>query len=497
MKTRSIVSFIILSFSKEEYRDFKYFMCSRNANVMSEKTLKIVEYIRKNKGIDGLESSAANSQILQTLRNQLELFVDLKVTTTSYESKCLNLLKVAEYMQVKFGYAEAAAYLVEALNLALISKSNVLILLSLDSYNRLYIANQILNNVKMTKLKQHSDFLYFINQAKYEMESNHKHVFFLDKLSNLLSKQVTGDVDSLLHQVIVSEKDNQLKLNQETPPSYVTLICRGLRDKKQFSQLKKTAEHYWKLIANSKSVDIHYKLELLRSAYQGSFRTRDYKSAKKYMGLYRKQTLHLDKSSIQFLFFYFRSEIMHFDWYLYNNQIENARHTINNLWPLYVAENDNSIVYFLLRINRIALCFCDNNLLDALSCYQEVMRNYHNKFLKSEGLGKEMLMYCEAIGAIIYFEIGDKEYAETIARKVIRRYKVKYVQSAEARVKQTMNLLLRLIDNKLDNMEKTIAKIQKNTLFFPGSKEYISMTAWLKSKINNKSYYENLLEESI
>src|SRR5438309_2360129 len=114
---KNIADEMILSFTSQEIREFKYFVGTGN-NAGVREDLKLLEVIRKKNGT-GLKNVNAHHQTKKRLKKQLEQFTVLENLRHDAFSRIYALMETAKYMFRKNLQRQAWEYLLKAEQLAI------------------------------------------------------------------------------------------------------------------------------------------------------------------------------------------------------------------------------------------------------------------------------------------------------------------------------------------------------------------------------------------
>jgi hypothetical protein len=108
-----------------------------------------------------------------------------------------------------------------------------------------------------------------------------------------------------------------------------------------------------------------------------------------------------------------------------------------------------------------------------------------------------MMLLTEIYGIILYYENDDIEYAWYLLNKIKRKYNLLLKQEAK-REQFFIRLLGKMINDASYLKSKRFISDHQQFVqmkdYEAGNKEYISLNAWLTSRLTGKSYYECFLE---
>src|SRR4051812_39244864 len=114
---KNIADEMILSFTNQEVREFKYFVAAGN-DAGEREDLKMVELIRRKNG-SVLKNVNAHHQTRKRLKKQLEQFTVLENLRHDQFSKIYSMMETAKYMFRKNLHPQAWEYLLKAEELAI------------------------------------------------------------------------------------------------------------------------------------------------------------------------------------------------------------------------------------------------------------------------------------------------------------------------------------------------------------------------------------------
>ena len=99
---KNTVDEIIRSFSKEELREFKYFITRRNDGKTSRLDTQVVQDIRNNRAVQD-DRVSIHRQTKNRLKWHLEQFIQMENIRNNSVSRINNLIEVAGYLFKKKG----------------------------------------------------------------------------------------------------------------------------------------------------------------------------------------------------------------------------------------------------------------------------------------------------------------------------------------------------------------------------------------------------------
>jgi hypothetical protein len=497
----NIVEKIVLSFTREELRELKYFLEGRE-NIVEERTdILLVEKIRKNKTTVTTNANAYH-QTRKRLKKQLGLYIQNNNVGYNNVSQIINEVEVARFLFRKGLYKEGWHYLQKAERSALEAEEYTLLGFIYDTQVYYALDNwpmrtpSLLIPELLDKKEQNSRLIIS------DSDANSAYLLILFEISEMFNKKVYGDIDAIINNVL-KKYDLEDKI-YDSPKIYVkvvNIVCRAFREKKDYQSLKRYSISSFQVMKKKKMLDKippDFLMDLLRSIYQSSTRTKDFKTAEKFQDIYNVQKERFLLQHDKYIYFDFRSQIMMADLFLFNNNMKEVRSILLKLNEKYSSENKNIIIYFLLRVNLFVLHFIAKEYDACIKIYSDLIQQYGKQVLKTDGLGLELMLFTELCGAIIYYEKDDEEYALYLLNKIKRKYSaIKNKNNLEREI-SFIQILEKIIKNKSYTSGKKFEEDCEHFMamkeYIPGDKEYISLNAWLNSKLTKKSYYDCFLE---
>lgn len=499
MLVRDVLEQVIGGFSKDEYENFLSFLQIRTGKkpVVLFELVKQIRYKQK----PALLSSNSSNQNLFRLKHLVENFIHHTESNQTHHAIGLKYLNLADFFSRNLNFEQSFHYL--QLSYQQFQQST-------DVYMQAYTIRQyyhykvMMAGMGMTPIAlKELETLDVQELARVDgyLHGTYQHWKLLDTLSDRLSRNIRVETEKEVDELLATHQRKYQQVISKLSPGVVSIICRSLRDAKRYVDLSKYTSEIWEEINTQRGqdtptgYDVHFMLDLVRSAYQSHFRTLQFERAKKFMEEYVLLVNRIKTQKGVYNFYLFRSKIMYLDWCLFSGNIAGADQVLQETYEAYKNEKRSNIIYFLLRINAIAVYFCKNEYDRSLSIYNEVMQHYKKHILKTEGLGKEMLMYCECYRAIFYYESGDEDFAIYLASKFLRTYADVKQEDSSAKAILSMRFLLQLCKQQPVNYMIINQQFLNTSSFVPGDKEFISLSAWFRSKMNKTNYYNEMLAQ--
>lgn len=498
----SIVNELITGFSKQELREFKYFL-GRRKSAHEREDLKVIEMIRKGKTDLPVNSNSVH-QTRKRLKKQLETFIVTENYRLDIKSKIHHYIDISNYLAGKNNLVDAWDYLVKASVMAehmeeyelldFIYYAQISFLSSSSTTNNTH------SNVSIPVLLDKREKNLVL--ARIDGNANAAYAMLLHQIKEQFSTERVVNMDELVRGIL-----SRYQLEEEIfdhPRIYckvVNIVCRALREKKDYPGLKAYSMKHYKIMKQKKllnKIPDEMLMEFYRAIYHSTVRTCDYKNGFKFQQYYTQLKERFKNQLDRYTHYDLRAEIMIADLHLCTNKLPQARAILFALNKKYSAQHSSPIIYFLLRINLLALHFKQEEYTKCIAIFNIVIQKYEKKILKEEGLGLEMLFYTEIYGVLFYYEQNDLEYAYHL----LKRLKRKYAATIKAPESKREQFFIRMLEKMINEVSYTdgkkfisdYTKFVKMKEYTPVDKEYISLNAWLTSKIEGKKYYSCFLD---
>ena len=497
----SIIHDVIKGYSKQELREFKYFV-TKNGQSNHRKDIEIIDEIRKENNLD-LTHSNAHHQTLKRLKIKLEQFAILENSRINSNSQIHNYVDIAKYLVGKAQYHHAWLYLKKAELQAQNLEEYELLEYIYFSQISFIISSPYANipNISVPELLQKRDAN--IKLAQINANANAAYALLIHEVKERFSKGLHTQRDQLLDEVLNKylTEDNL----SDYPKIYsrvVITLCRALREKKEYKELAKYALSSYKNLVEKdmfNKISLDNQMELLRAIYQSSIRTRDFATSERYQQIFKAHSEEYKQYPEKYTYYNFRANVMAADICMCTNRLNEAKQILFELLAKYEQYKNSSIVFIFLRVNLMALHFKLNEFEPCEKLYKTILKHDEKVILREEGMGLELMLNTEIYGCIINFEKGDFEASDYLQKRIRRKYANIFKKEEGKRELIFLKILEKLINNpsykhskkfKLD-AEKFITLRE----FVPADKEYISLNAWLLSKHNKTSYYSSFLNQ--
>lgn len=499
---KNTVEAIIQSFSKEELREFKYFLTRHDqSKAFAGENLKVLEMIRKNQNGNG-SNARAYTQTKNRLKTHLEHFIEIENIKRNKISQVQNMIEVARFLFARNLNDYAWDYLFKAEQMASAEEEYELLnyiyyIQILYSYN-IAVPPPKAFSVPTLLLKREKNLSY----ARTDGNANAAYAELIHGMRELFSKKLSGNIDELVTRILDYYDLNQILFdNIRIYCKIVIIVSRALREKRDYTGMKAYAINAYNLLEEKNMLDkvpLEFMMDLLDAIGVAALRSKDYANTEKYQEIFCIYANRFRQQKNTLSYYDFITYIGDADLYMCTNRLPEARQQLLEVYSKYRDYRDSVRIYFLLRINMIAMHFKCREYKSCISIFHEIMSMNEKKILNERGFRLELILYTELYGAIFYLEQDDAEHAYYLLRKIRKKY-AGALRSAES---ARESLLIRIMEKMINNPDylsgKQFAKDHKDFVrlkeFVPGDYEYISLNAWLTSKLTGKSYYECFLD---
>lgn len=494
---KNSVDEIIKSFTRDELREFKYFVTRRNNVAEEREDVNVITAIRN--GAEVPDNVRAYRQTKNRIKKQLEHFLAIENIRFRDTSRIINMLEVASYLFRKNLYNHAWDYIVKAEQMAIEKEEyellNYIYYIQISyTYNIAVPPSPKIMSVEKLLERRDKNLSY----AKTDGNANAAYAYMVHEIRQQFSKKFDADIDQLVDEIYqrYDLKDviyyDQMKIYCRT----VNMVCRALREKREYVKLKSYAINSFLVIKRKKMVDkipIESLMDLLDVICISALRSKDYINYEKYQIMYTEYARKMMRHPDEYSYYDFIPFIDAADLYLCTNRLEKARERLLTLYQKYQKYVAAPRIYFLLRVNLIAMHFAGNEYKKCIRMYQEIMSFNENRILSEPGFRLELMIFTDIYGAICYYENDDAEYATLILKKIRRKYAEALQQQQSERESMFIRMMEKIFNNPSYITSKRFKadyeKFRSLQEFIPGDNEYISMTAWLESKLTGESYY--------
>jgi hypothetical protein len=339
--------------------------------------------------------------------------------------------------------------------------------------------------------------------ALVDNNANAAYALLVDELRKQFSKQLSIDIDELTRTILkrfgLDEIvfDNKLRIYCKI----VNLVCRALREKREYTSMKKYAINSYRFIEKKKALDKispEFLIDLLDAICIATLRSKDYTACEKFTRLYEKQAKAMQAHPDEYSYYDFIQYIGVSDLCLCTNRLDEAREAMFIARKKYSRYTASARIYFLLRINLLAVHFPRGEYDICIRLYNEIKTLNDMDILNEPGFRLELVLFSDIYGILFHYEDGDIEYALYLLNKFKRKHSDTLERPDSRREKLFLKILELLFTRpsyiRSDKFLSDAERVIKLKDFIAGDFEYISMNAWLKAKMSNQSYYNCFLE---
>jgi hypothetical protein len=487
---------MIRSFSRDELRQFKYFI-RKNGNSDKEKDIEVIEQIRLESAYhDGLKTNV-HLQIRKRLKQALTQFAMLENLRYDKGSEIASLIELAKYLFRKDLHEHAWNALYRAEKLAIegeeyefldfiyriqISYSSIVYMPGISNHHTPELISRRDRNASMARLNADANAAYA--QLLHHLRENARNPNF--------------DIDGLVNEVLMHYSlDDKIRTDAKIYMRITQLVAKALHEKKEFDKLKAYAINAYTVMVRKRmlgKVEADSLMEILFFIYTAAIKTKDYRNCEKYIGLYHQHAEGI-KAQDRYQSYSITYNVNLADLYLLTDRLVDARKIMLDMFNKYSAQKSAAKLYYLLRLNLIAIHFKSGEIKQCLRLYNEVMQQPIDRMLKIGGI--EIVLFTEIYGALIYFENDDSDYAMDLLKRIKAKYSQEFAKGLLKRERIFIKIMEKIINKPAyihDKMFRThIGRFAKLKEYIPGDKEYISLTAWLESKLSKRTYYSCFL----
>lgn len=488
---------IIRSFTRDELRQFKYFI-SRNGNSDKKKDLDLIEQIRKN-NVQKEPRSNAQLQIRKRLKTSLTHFALLENLRYDQASEINSLIEMSKYLFRKNMHEHAWNCLFRAEKLAIrneeyefldfiygiqVSYSSIVYMPGIMEQSIPDIISNRNNNFELAKM--HGDANAAYAQLLYKIREH--------------ANSPRPDMDHLVAGVLREYNLNdQLYKNPKIYLRITQIVGKSLHENKEFARLKAYVLNSYRIMSEKKMLNkfaTDSVMEIIFFICTSAIKTRDFKTCEKFLHLYKQYAETVKMQHDLYLTYTITFTVNIVDLYLCTNRLQDAKDSMLALYKKHSGQNSSAKIYFLLRLNLIAIHFKCEEYRKCIRIYNDTIQQPTDRLLKIGGL--EIVIYTELYGAMIHYENDDADYARDLLKKFRQKYAGRLAKGLMKREFMFVRIMEHLINNpsyiNTEAFKKHLARFSALKNYIPGDKEYISLNAWLHSKAQRTSYYACFLQ---
>lgn len=489
---------VIRSFTRDELRQFKYFV-KRNGNTDKQQDIAVINDIRKEVAFPGARHNAY-LQIRKRLKTALTQFALLENLKYDSASEINSLIEMSKYLFRKNLHEHAWNCLFKAEKLAItheeyefldfiyqiqISYSSIVYMAGISEHNIPEMLKNRANNLSLAKMNGDAHAAYALLQHRISEQASNPQ----------------SDTDAIIAGVLRTYNlDDKIYSNPKIYLRITQIVGKALHENKEFNRLKAYALNSYRIMSGNNMLQtftIESVMEILFFIYTSAIKTRDYETCEKFLLLYEQHAQRQKVQHDKYLNYSITHAVNSADLYLCTNRLNEAKDTMLAMYKKYSAQKSSAKIYFLLRINLLAIHFNCKEYKKCIRIYNDMMQQPSGRLLKIGGL--EIVLFTEIYAAIIYYENDDADYAKDLLKKIRNRYAEPFNKGLLKRELMFIKIMENIINSELylkkEAFEKHLNKFVSLKNYIPGDKEYISLNAWLISKARKRSYYECFLEQ--
>jgi hypothetical protein len=498
---KNTVDVIIQSLSKEEFREFKYFLNRRNNAQEEREDVKVLNMIRAEAEVP-TKNIQAYRQTKNRIKAQLEYFVEFENIKRDPISQIQNYIEVAKFLFYKNLYNHAWDYLNKAERLAEEMEEfglldHIYTIQISYTYNVAVPSHKGLPVPKLLEKRNNN-----LSLSKIDGNANAANALLIYEIKRLFSERLSANIEDLVNKILVDYELNDLSNDRiRIYCKIVIIVCRGLRENRDYHNMKNYGINGYNFIQRKKmmnKIPLNDLMDLLDGICVAALRSKDYLSYEKYQTVYAAKARMLKAHPDEYSYYDFVPYIDAADLYLCTNRLKKAKESLLVIYKKYEHYHDSTRIYFLLRANLLAVNFASKEYAVCLKLYHEIMNQDKRKILSEPGFRLDLIIYTELFGAIFYYENDDADYAWYLLASIKRKYAETLSKAESKRELMFIKVMEKMISDPSYKQDKPFITECKNVIkmkaFVPGDNEYISLNAWLSSKLTGQDYYTCFLE---
>jgi hypothetical protein len=501
---KNTVDVIIQSLTKEEFREFKYFLGRRNNSSEEREDLKVLTMIRNGEGAP-VENIPAYRQTKNRIKAQLEFFVEFENIKRDPISRIQNYIEAAKFLFYKNLHTHGWDYLRKAERLAEEMEEyglldHIYAIQISYTYNVAVSAPKELMVPRLLEKRKKN-----LSLSKTEGNANAANALLIHEIRRLFSEKLSANsanIEQLVNTILVDYELNDLpKERIRIYCKIVNIVCRGLRENRDYHNMKVYGINGYTFIKKKKmlnKVPVNYIMDLLDGICIAALRSKDYASYEKYQIIYAGEAQKLKAHPDEYSYYDFVPNIDAADLYLCTNKLKKAKESLMVIYKKYHNYHDSIRIYFLLRANLLAVSFAGKEYSLCVKLYHEIMNQDKRRILSEPGFRLDLIIYTELFGAIFYYENDDPDHAWHLLKGIKRKYAETLMLPESGREMMFIKVMEKMINDPSYKSNRSFVTECKSVLkmkeFVPGDNEYISLNAWLNSKLTGEDYYQCFLK---
>ncbi len=499
---KNTVDVIIQSFTKEEIREFKYFLSRRNRNAQMREDLKVLASIRNSNPQNKMGNVKAYRQTKNRLKYQLELFIEIENIKKNPVSRIQNMTEVARFLFSRQQYDHAWDYLFKAEQMAASAEEyellNYVYYLEIMYSHNIAVPPPKAFSVPKLLDKRRNNLSY----AQTDGNANAAYALLMHEMRELFSKKLSGDIDQLVNRILADyHLTDTMNDHIRIYCKIVIIVSRALREKRDYENMKNYTIKIYRLLEEKNMLDkvpIEFMMDLLDAIGVAAHRSKDYENTQTFIDIYSLYANKFRQQRQVHSYYDFIAYIGDADLYMCTNRLPEAREVLLQVYDKYAGYKGSVRISFLLRINVLAMYFKYADYKNCIKLFHEMMTLNEKKILNERGFRLELILYTEIYGAIFYLENDDPEHARFLLGKIKKKYATVLKSMESERENRLIKIIEKMIRDGNYVKSKEFASEYKGFVkmkeFVPADYEYISLNAWLTAKYTGKTYYECFLD---
>jgi hypothetical protein len=496
---KDLIDDMIKNLTRDELREFRYFIQRRSSSQSPGEDLKLLEAIRR-PGSDREALSNAHRQTRMRIKRSFEQFAGLEYQRANQRARIHNMIDVAHYLFNKNLYKHAWHYLFQAEKAALLQEESVLLnaiyTTQLSYSSAMYAFDRASVDVPelLAKWKVNGDV------TNIEGRANAAFAELSYEIREHLSQELYFETGEVLSGILAKYGLNeQLYSHPKIYARVVELVCVALREGKSYVRLKEYAVSSYETLVSrgmTNKIPPDSLMELIRSICAAMFRTKDYVNLVKYSTLFREYAEKFRLQDDKYSYYDFLANMYVIDLCICSDRLPEAREKMGLLYRKYGGRTSTRL-YTVLRTNLLNICFLSGDYAGCIRAINELLRVQNAGVF--EMVGMEVLLFTEIYRVLVYYEYDDEvDYTYHLLKTLKRRYAETLKQKASSRERLFISILEKILNRPSYVTGKRFVADCKRFIalkeYLPADREYISLNAWLNSRLTGRSYYECLLD---
>ncbi len=488
--------------SPEEKKDFRVFL-QRYQKKSPDKTLELFQLFSENKKVDRSNALAklypndSNLVAYHATRKRLikqlseYIFLQQKKEDITNEGQTESLLFVSKYLFDRNADEAGWSFLKQAEELAL--KTEMFLLLnSIYSYQIEKSMSEFAPDLKL--LLKNKERIFEL--ALEEDRANTAQQLIRHQLMQSMTKGQEIDMEKVVSEILTKYKLTETLPEKPRLMYNIISIMRTIAlSKKEFYSFE---PYIIKLFTTAEKNNIfnkynhRYKVHLQYMIAHVLYRNKKFTEATYYLKTLFQSLQEFNKSQ----YFNFYPKYMLLNAAVLNFTGRNAE-AIDYLKSILDDKNflTNKITTLNIYLNLSIYLFQQEQYHSSATAFRNIQ---HSDTWLSKIMGREWVLKKNIIECISQFELGHSDLVESRLKSIHRNFNDLFQQAIYKRV-EVFLLLVKRLNNQphLASSKAFKEEVDKSFLFIEAEKEDIqamSFYGWLKSKMENRKYYEVVLE---